>query len=56
MSLDADFSESLVKYGGFDQLVAKKTKPIVGIEAKTKFLFELLQKVKDGTVQLKEEE
>lgn len=26
------------------------------MEAKTKFLFELLQKVKDGSVQLKEEE
>ena len=56
LSLDADFSDSLVKFGGFNQLLAKKTKPIVGIDAKTKFLFDLLQKVKDGTVQLKEEE
>lgn len=56
MSLDDDFSDSLVKFGGFNQLLAKKTKPIVGIDAKTKFLFDLLQKVKDGTVKLKEEE
>jgi hypothetical protein len=55
-SIDEEFSDSLIKYGGFNHLVAKKTKTVVGIEPKTKFLFELLQKIKDGSVQLKEEE
>mgnify|MGYP006950291160 CR=1 FL=1 len=36
--------------------MANKTKTTAGVEPKTKLLFELLQKVKDGSVQLKEEE
>jgi hypothetical protein len=47
----------LVKFGGFDPLLAAKTKEVkTDVEGKTQHLFDLVQKVKNGTFQLKAEE